>query len=188
AEDWYRQSLTIKEDLGDRPGMASTYHQLGRVAQERGGLDEAEDWYRQSLTIKEDLGDRPGMASTYHQLGRVAEERGRLDEAEDWYRQSLTINEDLGNRPDLAMTYGQLGLLVENRQHLEEALKWTVQCVTQFEQFPHPLTVPGPAHLKRLTRSLGIRALEQTWQSVTGSPLPMPVRDFVLAEDPPATD
>ena len=32
AEDWYRKSLTIKEELGDRPGMAITYHQLGNTA------------------------------------------------------------------------------------------------------------------------------------------------------------
>ncbi|WP_189841437.1 CHAT domain-containing tetratricopeptide repeat protein [Streptomyces umbrinus] len=187
AENWYRQSLTIKEDLGDRPGMATTYHQLGMTAQERGRLDEAEDWYRQSLTISEDLSNRPGMAITYGQLGMTAYLRGRFDEAEDWYRQSLTISEDLSNRPGMASTYGQLGLLTETRRQPEEALKWMVQCVTQFEQFPHPSTGPGPAHLKRLTNSLGIRALEQTWQSVTGSPLPSPVRDFVLAEDPPTT-
>ncbi|MEV2192285.1 tetratricopeptide repeat protein, partial [Streptomyces phaeochromogenes] len=151
-------------------------------------LDEAEDWYRQSLTIEKDLGNRPGMASTYHQLGRVAQERGRLDEAEDWYRQSLTIEKDLGNRPGLAMAYGQLSLLAEEQQQPSEALKWMVQCVTQLQQFPHPSTGPGPAHLKRMTNSLGIRALEQTWQSVTGSPLPPSVRTFVLAEDPPASD
>ncbi|MEU9893338.1 tetratricopeptide repeat protein [Streptomyces phaeochromogenes] len=188
AEDWYRRSLTINEDLGNRPGMAMTYHQLGMIAQQRGRLDEAEDWYRQSLTINEDLSDQPGMAITYHQLGMVAEERGRLDEAGDWYRRSLTIEEDLGNRPGMTMAYGQLSLLVEKQQQPREALKWMVQCVTQFEQFPHPLTGPGPAHLKRMTNSLGIGALERTWQSVTGSPLPPPVRDFVLAEDPPATD
>ncbi|MGA5505053.1 tetratricopeptide repeat protein [Streptomyces umbrinus] len=187
AEDWYRQSLTINEDLGNRPSMASTYHQLGRVAQERGRLNDAEDWYRQSLTIEDELDNRHGMASTYHELGRVAQERGRLNDAEDWYRKSLTINEDLDKRPDLAMTYGQLSLLAEEQLQPEVALKWMVQCVTQFEQFPHPLTVPGPAHLKRMTNSLGISALEQTWQSVTGSPLPSPVRDFVLAEDPPTT-
>ena len=55
--------------------MAITYHQLGRVAQDRGHLDDAEDWYRQSLTIKEQLGNRPGMANTYGQLGLLAEAR-----------------------------------------------------------------------------------------------------------------
>ncbi|MFC8666592.1 tetratricopeptide repeat protein [Streptomyces sp. NPDC057199] len=187
AEARCRQSLTIAEDLGDRPGMALSYHQLGIVAQDRGQLDEAETRYRQSLTIKEDLGDRPGMALTYHQLGIVAQERGQLTAAEDWYRQSLTIKEDIGNRPVMARTYGQLGLLAEKQQQPEEALKWMVRCAALFEQFPHPLTGPAPAHLKRLTHSLGIRVLEQTWQSVTGNPLPPPVRHFVLAEDPPAT-
>ncbi|QQM42200.1 tetratricopeptide repeat protein [Streptomyces liliifuscus] len=188
AEDWYRQALTIAEDLGDRPGMASTYHQLGVVTHERGQLTAAEDWYRQSLTIKEDIGDRPGMALTYHQLGVIAQDRGQLDEAETRYRQALTIKEDIGNRPVMARTYGQLGLLAEKQQQPEKVLKWMVRCAALFEQFPHPLTGPAPAHLKRLTHCLGIRALEQTWQSVTGGPLPPPVRDFVLAEDPPATD
>ncbi|MFG2346139.1 tetratricopeptide repeat protein, partial [Streptomyces phaeochromogenes] len=167
---------------------ATTYHQLGIVAQLRDQLDEAEDWYRQSLTIKEHIGDQPGIATTYHQLGIVAQLRDQLDEAEDWYRQSLTIKEVTGNQPGMATTYGQLGLLAENRGQPEEALKWIVQCIALFEQFPHPATGPGPAHLKRMTNSLGIGTLEQTWQSVTGSPLPSPVRNFVLAEDPPATD
>ncbi|NUR02638.1 MAG: tetratricopeptide repeat protein, partial [Streptomyces sp.] len=98
AENWYRKSLTIKEELGNRPGTANTYHNLGTVAQERGRWDEAENWYRKSLTISEELGNRPGTASTYHQLGTVAQERGRWDEAEDWYRKSLTISEELGDR------------------------------------------------------------------------------------------
>ena len=36
AEDWYRKSLAIEEELGDRPSMAMTYHQLGYTAQDRG--------------------------------------------------------------------------------------------------------------------------------------------------------
>ena len=40
AEDWYRKALAINEELGNRPGMASTYHQLGITAQARGQLDD----------------------------------------------------------------------------------------------------------------------------------------------------
>ena len=89
AEDWYRNSLAIKEAVTDRPGMAGTYHQLGILSQDRGRLDEAEDWYRKSLAISEELGNRYGVAVTYHQLGMTAQDRGRLDEAEEWYRKSL---------------------------------------------------------------------------------------------------
>jgi ATP-binding cassette subfamily F protein 3 len=38
AEDWYRQALTIFEELGNRPHMAASYHQLGMTAMERGLL------------------------------------------------------------------------------------------------------------------------------------------------------
>ncbi|MFN2497216.1 MAG: CHAT domain-containing protein, partial [Pseudonocardiaceae bacterium] len=51
AENWYRQSLTIKEEFSYWIGIASTKYQLGWVAKDRGQLDEAEDWYYQSLTI-----------------------------------------------------------------------------------------------------------------------------------------
>src|SRR5205823_5942160 len=61
AEDWYRQALTIKEELGNRPSLALTYGQLGNTARDRGRLDEAEEWYRKALTIFEDLGNRPSM-------------------------------------------------------------------------------------------------------------------------------
>ncbi|MCX4671509.1 tetratricopeptide repeat protein [Streptomyces sp. NBC_01381] len=186
AEEWYRKSLTIKEELHNRPAMASTYHQLGVVTQDRGQLDEAEEWYRKSLTIKEELHNRPGMAASYHQLGLVAQDRGRLDEAEEWYRKSLTIEEELHNRPGMAASYGQLGHLAEARGQHSAALEWTVQCVALFEEFPHPATGPGPHHLSRLSQELGIEALERAWQSITGKPLPLQVRQYILASPPSA--
>jgi hypothetical protein len=41
------------------------------------------------------------------------------------------------------------------------------------------MTGPGPDHLARLTRQLGMPALEHTWQQVTGNPLPPAVRDYL---------
>jgi tetratricopeptide (TPR) repeat protein len=124
AEDWYTKSLAIKEDLGNRPGMAVTYHNLGAIVQDRGRLEEAEDWYTKSLAIEEDLGNRLGMAGSYHQLGVVAQERGRLEEAEDWYTKALAIEEDLGNRPYMASSYHELGRVAQKRGRLEEAEDW----------------------------------------------------------------
>ena len=188
AGDWYRKSLTIAEELGDGPGTAITYHQLGNTAQDRGRLDEADDWYRKALTITEELGDRPHMASTYHQLGITAQARGRLDNAGDWYRKSLTIKEELGDHPGMAITYAQLGLLAEERGQSPLALEWNIRCVTLFDQFPHPMTGTGPTALARLTHQLGIPALEQAWQHVTGHPVPQAVRDYITSRPHPDED
>jgi tetratricopeptide (TPR) repeat protein len=124
AQDWYRKSLAITEELGDRPGMAISYHQLGMAAQDRGDLDTAQNWYRKSLAIEEELGNRAGMAISYHQLGIAAQDRGDLDTAQDWYRKSLAIEEELGNRPGMASSYHQLGIAAQVLGDLDTAQDW----------------------------------------------------------------
>ncbi|WP_280390489.1 tetratricopeptide repeat protein, partial [Nocardia brasiliensis] len=104
AEDYYRQSLDLKLEFGDRHGAAVTYHQLGIVAQEQRRYEQAEDYYRQSLDLELEFGDRHGAASTYHQLGRVAEEQRRYEQAEDYYRQSLDLKLEFGDRHGAALT------------------------------------------------------------------------------------
>jgi len=159
--------------------MASSYHQLGIVAEDRGDLLQAESWYRKSLEIEEALDNRPGRAMTYHQLGRVAQDRGDLPQAETWYRKSLEIEEALDNRPGMAVSYATLGLLAEARGNAPQALEWMVRCVALFPDFPHPSTGPGPRHLARLAAALGVGALEETWRRVTGEILPRHIRDGV---------
>ncbi|MGH3940602.1 MAG: tetratricopeptide repeat protein [Pseudonocardiaceae bacterium] len=121
------------------------------------------------------------LAIIYHNLGMVAQDRGRLEDAERRYRQSLTIEEELGNRPGMATSFGQLGLLSETRERPEEAMEWTVRCVTLFDEFPHPMTGPGPAHLAWLTAELGIDTLERCWHRVTGHSLPPVIRNFTAS-------
>ncbi|MEU4349131.1 tetratricopeptide repeat protein [Streptomyces sp. NPDC023838] len=184
AEEWYHKSLAIKADLGDLMAVATGYHQLGAVNHTRGRLEEAEEWYRKSLAIKEDLGNRPGMAGSYHSLGMIAQARGRFPEAGEWYGKALAIRRDLDDLPGMALTYGNLGALALAQDRPDVALEWTVRCVSQFEEVPHPETGHGPARLRGLTELLGLAALEQAWQAVTGSPLPAAVRQYALTPAP----
>ena len=92
AERTFRQILAAVRaepaSSSQRRQLATTYQQLGAVAQARGDSGGAEDWYRQALALQEKRRDRFGQASTYHQLGLVAQARGDLDDAEDCYRKS----------------------------------------------------------------------------------------------------
>jgi tetratricopeptide (TPR) repeat protein len=134
ADDWYRQSLAISEELGNRPYMANGFHQLGMTAQARGRLEEAGDWYHRSLAIEVELGNRPGMASSYHQLGVTARDREQWEEAEDWFRQSLAIKVELGNRPGMASTFHQLGSIAYACGRWEEAEDWYRQSLAITEE------------------------------------------------------
>jgi hypothetical protein len=44
SEGWYRKALEIEEALGNRPGMAMSYGQLGLLAEAREDLAAALDW------------------------------------------------------------------------------------------------------------------------------------------------
>ena len=133
-KDWTKKSLAIKEALADKPGMGKSYHQLGRVVQERGRLDEADAWYKKSLAIKEVLVDQPGMARSYHELGIVAQERNRLDDAEGWYLKSLAIKEALAHKLGVATGCHQLGMVAYLRGRLGEAEGWHKKSLAIFKE------------------------------------------------------
>jgi len=134
ALNYYRQSLAIREELGDRDGMARSYHQLGNLVYMRDDYDQALDYYRQALAIFEELGDRTGMAGSYHQLGMVAQDRDDYDQALDYYRQALAIFEELGDRANMANSYGQLGIVVQDRDDYDQALDYYRQALAIFEE------------------------------------------------------
>jgi tetratricopeptide (TPR) repeat protein len=124
ADDWYRKSLSIRENLGNRSILAAPYHQLGMVAHRRGRVDDAEDWYRKSLAIEQEVGNQQGIAISYHWLGVVARDRGHLDEAENLFRQSLAIHQYLGDRSWIADNYQELGNNAQIPKRLDEAEDW----------------------------------------------------------------
>ncbi|MFD0466937.1 tetratricopeptide repeat protein [Nonomuraea thailandensis] len=154
AERWYRTSMAIDEERGERAGLGRCYHQLGRCAQERGRWKEAARWFRKALAIGEELGDRAGTAACFHQLGVLAQERERWDEAERWYRRSLAVHEDTGDRPHAAVTYHQLGLLAQERRRWAEAERWYLAALTVNEELDRG------GHLVANYHQLGVMAVQ----------------------------
>jgi tetratricopeptide (TPR) repeat protein len=87
AKTTYEKVLGLCEQLEDISKnqklsfQASTYHNLGRVAQELREFEEARRNYQQALEINIEFGDRYSQASTYFCLGSLAEAEGNLPEA-----------------------------------------------------------------------------------------------------------
>jgi tetratricopeptide (TPR) repeat protein len=129
AKQNYQKKLEVISALQSidarRKGIAtaSTYHNLGLVAQELREWDDARHNYHQSLAICVEFGDQYSQASTYHNLGIVAQELRELDDAHHNYHQALAIKVEFGDRYEQAGTYGQLGLLAEDEDDLEAATK-----------------------------------------------------------------
>ncbi|HEY9879699.1 MAG TPA: tetratricopeptide repeat protein, partial [Leptolyngbyaceae cyanobacterium] len=71
ALDYYRQSLAIKHEIGDRAGEARTLNNIGLAYQSLGNYAAALDYYQQSLVIKREIGDRIGEAAILNNIDSV---------------------------------------------------------------------------------------------------------------------
>ncbi|MGH2896984.1 MAG: tetratricopeptide repeat protein [Sciscionella sp.] len=115
--------------LGDRPGLATSYGQLGINAQDQGNYAQAEQLYQAVLTIHEELGNRAGIAVTYHQLGMLDQQRRDYAQAERRYEAALAIHEELGDRAGIAINYEQLGVLREAQGRPAERLPYAINAL-----------------------------------------------------------
>ena len=141
ARDAYQKILVLCQQLTDieerqrQLWLATTYHQLGAVAQELREYGEARQNYQQALAIKIEFGDRSSQAGTYHQLGSVAQHLREYGEARQNYQQALAIKIEFGDRYAQAGTYGQLGAVaLELREYEESKLNYK-QAIAIFEEF-----------------------------------------------------
>ena len=127
ARKTYQEIAQLWQNLGDieerqrQLGIATSYHQLGRVAQDLREYEEARRNYQLALAIFVEFGDRYRQASTYHQLGIVAEELREYEEARRNYQLALAIFVEFGDRYEQASTYHQLGIVAEELREYEEA-------------------------------------------------------------------
>ncbi|HKP81172.1 MAG TPA: tetratricopeptide repeat protein [Pyrinomonadaceae bacterium] len=124
ALDYYERSLKIKEELGDRVGVAKSLHQIGIIQLEGGDYEQALDYYERSLKIEEELGNREGVASSLHEIGRIQQKRGDYEQALDYYERSFKIEEELGNREGVASSLHQFGVLQQLRGDYAQALDY----------------------------------------------------------------
>ena len=116
--------LSVKQNL-----LASTYHQLGRVAQELRQFPQAQDYYQQALEIYIEYGDRFEQAGTLHQLGRVAEELRQFPQAQDYYQQALEIYIEYGDRFSQARTLHHLGIVAQELRQFPQAQDYYQQAL-----------------------------------------------------------
>lgn len=92
----------INDQHDDDLGLASCYHQLGRIAQEQRNFLCSEQWYLQSLAIKEKQGDEYGTANTYAQLGALERMQQHWIDAAQWFIKAAVIFKKNDNTDALA--------------------------------------------------------------------------------------
>ncbi|MFN8467953.1 MAG: tetratricopeptide repeat protein [Caldilineaceae bacterium] len=161
AERTYQEALGFIHDLkgiteATRANYtASTYHQLGRVAQEQRQWAQSEQHYQQALALLIEFNDRYEQAGTYHNLGNVAQAQRQWAQAEQHYQQALAIFHEFNDRYEQADTYHQMGNMAQQQRQWAQAEQHYQQALAIKLEFDDRYSQAGTYH------NLGMVAAEQ---------------------------
>ncbi len=101
AERLYRQSLQLREELGDRSGIATSIGCLGENELGRGNLENAETLLKQALSQMEELGMTDSIAETNYDLAKLYRAKDNPTKAQEHYTIALQIYTQLGAMKDV---------------------------------------------------------------------------------------
>ena len=109
AHAWYRQALSLAEQLRDRQPEMEALNHLGRLEAARGYLDEGARAFQRSLALAEAEADNVHAAGACKGLGDVLFAQAQWSGAEAWFTRGLQYAQS--NRPlrgSLSLGLGQI--------------------------------------------------------------------------------
>ena len=119
-----RESLELRERIGDQHGAAVSLNNLSVLAMTEGDSDRVWALSERSLKISEALGDIEGIAASLHHMAEVAEARDHIDDAVALAEECLSLGRRLGDRRGVAMSRETLGALAVARGEHADARRW----------------------------------------------------------------
>jgi signal transduction histidine kinase/DNA-binding NarL/FixJ family response regulator/predicted negative regulator of RcsB-dependent stress response len=121
--DYYKQCLTLSEQIGWEKGVAKAYSNIGDIYLNQGNYPEALKNYLASFKISEKTGNKKAIADAYARIGNVHFYLGNYPEALKDYLASLKIKEEIGDKKGIATCYINIGNVYCYQGNYPEALK-----------------------------------------------------------------
>lgn len=97
ALEYYKASVELYQQTGNRVGEAKAWHGVANVAGRLGHYTEALGYFDYVLRIQRELGHKSGEAKTLISMGGAYGGRGDMGQAQEFCRRALSLATELGN-------------------------------------------------------------------------------------------
>ncbi|MFT6334489.1 MAG: class 3 adenylate cyclase/tetratricopeptide (TPR) repeat protein [Halioglobus sp.] len=121
---YYQRSLKIKEEIGDKKGIASLLIGIGNTYFNQGNYPQALDYYKRGLKINEELGNKHGISQSLQAIGNIYNTQSNYPKALDNYQRSLEIQEELGGKQGISQSLLTIGLVYRAQGNYPRALAY----------------------------------------------------------------
>jgi len=124
ATNYYERSLKIREEIGDKKGIAASLYNIGNIYLRQGNYPQALDYHQRSLKIEEEIGNIEGIAGSLGNIGLIYSEQDNYPKALDYYKRSQKIQEEIGDEIGIVTTLGNIGFNYRKQGNYLKALDY----------------------------------------------------------------
>ena len=132
AIEYFKQFLSIAEEVGDRAGEGCAYGNLGLSYGSLCEFQQAIECHNQHLIIAKEVGNRACEGKAYCQLGGIYIHFDEYQRAIEYNNKGLIIAKEVGDRAVQLQGYGNLSTIHlhfgEYQRALEDANKYIILC------------------------------------------------------------
>jgi ATP/maltotriose-dependent transcriptional regulator MalT len=184
AEDFFEETLAIRQELGHQRGISVALHNLGEVALHRGDVKRASTLLEDSMCLAREQQDAQGIAPSLLLLGEIARLEGDLPRAGVLLRDSLTLSISIGAVANSPRCFEALARLAHDLGTFDRAARLLAASDAHREELGQPLPPIDWPPIQRtrstLRHALGPRRFDQAW--VAGRSMPRAAAlDYALA-------
>ena len=109
AIQFYSEGLKIREEIGDRHGIAESLNNIAYLSEKQGDVPRSLEFHNRALKIQEEIGDREGMGISLNNIATIYEYQNDTLKALEYYQKSCLIASQTGNKESLATSKNNIG-------------------------------------------------------------------------------
>jgi len=120
---FFSKALTIRQEINDKLGIASSLNNMGLINWKQGLYVKALDYYFKALPIAEEMKRKPLMANLYNNIGIIYKAEGDLKKGLDYYEKALKIREELNDKQSIAASLDNIAIIYSEQKNYAKALE-----------------------------------------------------------------
>lgn len=124
ALNYYKRSLKIEEETGNKKGLAESLNNIGYVYDNLGDIPKAISYYEKSLKIREEIDDKEGIAYSLLNIAFVYNMQSDVLKAMDSYERALKIFIETDDKSGLGHCYNNMATIYYQQKNVSKALDY----------------------------------------------------------------
>jgi tetratricopeptide (TPR) repeat protein len=121
---YFRQSLDIRNKIGDNNGIAISLLNMGGIYFQEGKIDITLTCFIRSLTLFEGTGNKDGISNSLNAIGQVYISQKKYNKALEYENKSLALSKEMGSVEGIESAYQQLSDLYDSLHNDRKAFEF----------------------------------------------------------------